>query len=258
MMKSVIIGIWMLGVVMGVGAQHSTQQSVEVAFPYPAIPDSIEEQGERLGYMLTHFWQHYCFADTTAQNRRVGEQGFVDFVNLMQYADSVTCAQAARVFADSIGGRLPHFETLMTDYLGDHLSPVHNDIVYAHLLRALTPTAQRLFLLHEVEKNQVGTAAADFVYTDEEGHARHLYDLRAELTLVVFHDPDCDQCRELMPRIKGSRLMSDPRIRVLFVVPDDRIERLYYLPALPALYLLDSDKCVVMKDATLEAIELER
>ena len=29
----------------------------EAAFPYPEIPDEVEEPEERMVYMLEHFWQ---------------------------------------------------------------------------------------------------------------------------------------------------------------------------------------------------------
>ena len=29
----------------------------ETAFPYPEIPDEVEEPEERMVYMLEHFWQ---------------------------------------------------------------------------------------------------------------------------------------------------------------------------------------------------------
>ena len=117
----------------------------EVLFPYPDIPDEVEVPEARLAYMLNHFWQHYVFADTTATHRQVGEQGMVDFLNLMQHADSLTAAKSAAAWADSLAANTsatPFFIDLMERYLADPESPVHNDLVYAHLLRALPQTSQ--------------------------------------------------------------------------------------------------------------------
>ena len=106
----------------------------EAAFPYPDIPDEVEEPEERMAYMLTHFWQDYAFADSTAMNREVGEQGMVDFLNLMLNADSVAVAHGASVWADSLAkhpSAVPFFEGQMERYLGDSDSPLHSDGIYA-------------------------------------------------------------------------------------------------------------------------------
>ncbi len=264
----------------------------EVTFPYPAVPDSIVDEQARLGYVLEHFWESYRFDDDSRQNRDTGEQGFVDFINLMQYADSVTNARAAQVLADSIVGkelRLKHFDGLIDHYLGNPDSPMKNDVTYAHLLRAMTQrlpegdaTKSRLtFRLSLVVRNQPGSRAADFVYIDRQGLSHRLYDIDSPLLLIVFSDPECEHCHELMPAIIGNEtLQGDPRLTVLNIYPDDNQQaweqdlkplprnwregrspqgelmkrQVYALPALPSLYLLDAGKRVLVKDGTLQQV----
>ena len=111
-----------------------------------------------MAYMLEHFWQDYSFADSTAMNREVGEQGMVDFLNLMQHADSVATTRGAVVFAHSLVSHpsaTSFFEGLMEHYLGDPESPLHSDVVYAQLLRALPETPQRVWLLEQLAKKEV-------------------------------------------------------------------------------------------------------
>ena len=103
--------ILLLGLVCSVSGW--TQEAV---FPYPELPASLTDDRARLGYMLEHFWERYDFSDTLHANQQVGEQGLVDFVTLMTYADSATCAKAANAFADSISSseqRLGRFEDLL-------------------------------------------------------------------------------------------------------------------------------------------------
>lgn len=265
----------------------------QVQFPYPAIPDVLQDEQARLGFVLEHFWTQYRFDDLSQTNRDIAEQGFADFINLMQYADSTTCSRAAQVLADSMTvseQRLRHFDGLIDHYLGNPNSPLRNDVTYAHLLRALTrrlpdgdATRGRLvFRLQLVERNQPGTLATDFEYVDREGHRHRLYDIESALTLIVFSDPECEHCHELMPRIIGSQtLLNDKRLTVLNIYPDDNRQaweadakalpanwregrspegeimhkQLYALPAMPSLYLLDSQKRVLIKDGTLEQVE---
>ena len=123
--------------------------------------------------------------------------------------------------------------------------------------------------------------AADFEYIDRQGRRHRLYDIESPLTLIVFSDPECEHCHEIMPRIiSNATLQSDPRLTVLNIYPDDNRKaweqdvktlpanwregrspegevmkkQIYALPALPALYLLDSQKRVLVKDGTLELV----
>lgn len=226
-------------------------------FPYPDIPDEVEEPEARMAYMLEHFWQDYSFADSTAMNREVGEQGMVDFLNLMQHADSVATTQGAVVFADSLVSHpsaTSFFEGLMEHYLGDPESPLHSDVVYAQLLRALPETPQRVWLLEQLAKNRVGSRAADILVTASEGKRVRLYSVKAEQTLLIFYDPDCRRCQRLDAQLEQEPLIvQNPRLKVVRKDVND-LNGEYYVPHTPALYLLDKKKCVVLKETNLQTL----
>jgi hypothetical protein len=230
----------------------------EATFPYPDIPDEVEEPEARMAYMLEHFWQDYAFADSTAMNREVGEQGMVDFLNLMQHADSVTAVQGAGVLADSLVAHpsaLSFFEGLMAHYLDDPDSPLYSDRVYVHLLRALPETPQRSWLLEQLAKNQVGSRATDILVTTTEGKQVRLYDIKAEQTLLIFYDPDCRRCQRLEAQLKQEPLiMQNPRLQVVRKDVND-LKGEYYVPHTPTLYLLDKDKNVVLKGGNEEVLK---
>lgn len=229
----------------------------EAAFPYPEIPDEVEEPEERMVYMLEHFWQDYAFADSTAMNREVGEQGMVDFLNLILNADSVAVDHGARVWADSLAAypsALPFFEGLMARYLGDYDSPLYSDEVYVHLLRALPETPQRTWLLVQLAKNRVGDRAADILVRTLDGKEMRLWKVKSEQTLLIFFDPDCRRCQRLEAQLKNEPLiMQNPRLKVVRKDIND-LHGEYYVPHTPALYLLDKEKRVVLKNTNLEAL----
>ncbi|MBO4811077.1 MAG: DUF5106 domain-containing protein [Prevotella sp.] len=261
-------------IILTVGLLASTMASAqqeEVRFPFPAIPEVMTEPQARLEFLLEHYWSVFNFEDSTATNRATAEQGFVDYINLLQYADSAVQAGSVRIFADSIARkahRQKQFDELIDHYLGNPDSPMRNDVTYAHLLRVLPTTPQRTFLLREVTKNQPGTTAADLplgkaasgcvVYTSEDEPEPRLYYVESPTTLLVFYDPNCEHCQEMMPQIRQmmERDFASRTCAIYINVEENTAARkFYYLPALPALYLLDSEKTVIIKDGNLQQIE---
>lgn len=210
-----------------------------------------------MAYMLEHFWQDYSFADSTAMNREVGEQGMVDFLNLMQHADSVTAIQGASVLSDSLVSHpsaMSFFEGLMERYLGDSDSPLYSDEVYACLLCALPETPQRVWLLEQLAKNRVGSRAADVLLTASDGKRTRLYNVKAEQTLLIFFDPDCRRCQRLDAQLEQEPLIvQNPRLKVVRKDVND-LNGEYYVPHTPALYLLDEKKRVVLKETNLQTL----
>ena len=244
---------------MVVAAVGCWGQEVERPFPYPAIPDLIREPQARLEYLLERYWSLFDFNDTTAVNRLTEEQGFVDYINILQMADSAVAAKSVRILMDSVShdeARMKRYESLIDHYLGNPNSPMRNDATYAHLLRVMPQTPQRKFLLGEVTKNLPGTIAADFTFVDDEGLKLRMHEVRSPLTMLVFFDPHCDHCEKMMPQIIDQTGRVDPTtLKVLYVNTElNEMDRLYYLPAMPSLYLLDAEKRVIIKDGSLDQI----
>ena len=147
-------------------------------------------------------------------------------------------------------------------------------------LYKLRPRSQ----LASAQKNRPGMRAADFSYTLGSGATGRLSDLRAEYTLLMFYNPGCPECARIEEYIPQSDvfgpLLASGRMKVLAVYPDEDItawrEHLpqmpqgwtvghapmdkggtaaYDLPGIPALYLLDRNKKVLVKDRPVDVIE---
>lgn len=145
------------------------------------------------------------------------------------------------------------------------------------------------FLLDMASKNRPGEVAADFVYTRPNGSRGRMLRIAADYTLLFFNSPDCEDCRRVKEYIATSDLFVGmtgkssarrrPRLAILALYPDEDLElwraapypscmlnardasqaitrrRLYDLKAIPTLYLLDANKRVLLKDATVEQVE---
>lgn len=133
-----------------------------------------------------------------------------------------------------------------------------------------------------VTRNRPGAVATDFAYTIASGARGRLHAIKAEIVLLYFYNPGCADCRRVKGMLEDSeaveRLRATGRLKVLALYPDEDLTEwnkylgenpkwwisaydkgaviesrsLYDLKAIPALYLLDADKRVVLKDPTPE------
>lgn len=139
-------------------------------------------------------------------------------------------------------------------------------------------------LLASAMKNRPGTRAADITYTMGSGTIGRLRDIRAEYLLLMFYNPGCPECTRIEEYIPQSEvfapLIASGRLKVLAVYPDDDVmawrshlpqmpagwtvghapmdkggTAAYDLPGIPALYLLDRNKRVLVKDCPEDIIE---
>ena len=165
-------------------------------------------------------------------------------------------------------------------------SPMRNDELYIPILEVLVESPlydeyDRIAPLYDLElarQNRIGNVANDFVYTLASGKSGRLHSVDSDYVILMFSNPGCPMCREIIGEIGASPLinemMENDRIEVLAVYPDEDLvawrdhigdipqswinaydagmhiteARSYNLQAIPSLYLLDSEKRVIIKD----------
>lgn len=180
-----------------------------------------------------------------------------------------------------------YFAMLAERVLHDPNSPVRSDELYIPVLEALVASPwldrwERLAPEHDLRlasQNRIGRPANDFRYTTADGATRRMYDIRAEYLLLFINNPGCGLCKTVREAITESPMLNElierGRLKVLAIYPDEdlaeweayrpniparwinaydkgcvvRDRELYDLKAIPALYLLDRDKRVMVKDA---------
>lgn len=193
-------------------------------------------------------------------------------------ADKVA-AHAAVAFdpwaADSIAYRL----------WGSPESPSRNEARYIAFLDSLLavdtlpdPFRTRAeYRRRVVMLNRPGSVAANFRYIDRHGMESTLHDLESPLTLLIFYDPECPHCNDILRRHAASktikRAITEKKLALIAIytegkrevwdktkndLPDNWLvgydltgildEEIYDLPAMPTPYLLDKDKRVILKD----------
>ena len=184
------------------------------------------------------------------------------------------------------------FVELFQKYYYNVNSPLRNEDVYYHFVsryasfdglsdveRGKYEREARLCAL-----NRIGTQAADFRFADRRGRMTNLYDVKAEMTLLFFSNPGCNACMEIIEVLRDEPMISSQvasgRLAVVNVYIDEDIQSwrdympiypeewyngfdpdlilrdngIYAIRAIPSLYLLDSEKRVIMKDAPEERL----
>lgn len=228
-------------------------------------------------------------------NPQISEQAFADFVVLLPACPPSTVTIAiARLFklSGSNMAAFRYFYQLAEKYWYDPNSPVRNE---EHFLIALQTVVnmpsipeiektrpQRLLAL--VSRNRPGQAATDFGFNLNGQKTSSLYKTNADFLILYFNNPGCESCAAsragLLTAPNIGQLAEQGRLRILSLYPDGvptpssvpvtdmpgwidaydaeqaiLNQNLYDLKAIPTLYLLDKDKKVLLKDASVGQIE---
>ena len=183
---------------------------------------------------------------------------------------------------------LDFFAYVAEGVLHDPNSPLRNDELYIPILEVLVESPlydeyDRIAPAYDLElarENRIGEVANDIAYTLVNGKRGRLHDIDSDYVILMFSNPGCPMCREIIEQISSSPLlnemMENDLIEVLSVDPDEDLEawrdhlgemprrwingyddgmkiseeRSYNLQAIPSLYLLDGEKRVIIKDGT--------
>ena len=235
------------------------------------LADDVEKA---LGTFVT-FLENACPIDFG----RKAMAGFFDMVEKFQTADT-----SSNVFG--------FFEKMVPKYLYDPNSPVRNEDLYLPYVSRLAVSEYSdpdlkpsySFETQMCSLNMIGSPAADFIFTDLAGKRHTLYGIKAETTLLFFTNPGCPACKEIIESLtsdgKIAALVASGRLAVVNVYIDDELDKwreyasvypknwyngydqsyiirsdvTYNVRAIPSLYVLDSEKKVIMKDAPVENV----
>ena len=127
-------------------------------------------------------------------------------------------------------------------------------------------------------KNGVGSMASDFHFITREGNESSLHSITPDKDiLLIFYDPDCDDCHAAIDSISNANLMEKYEILAIdseedrqrweqtasslpegwtvgFATDPIQEDETYYILSMPTIYLLDKNKTVLLKDTTLDKV----
>lgn len=223
------------------------------------------------------------------------KQDYVYFLDLLTRVPKASAAEGIRVLVDCIytsgtESVREYFATLADSCLGDNSSPMHDDVAYAQYLDIaaankfanIAERTRNKYMARNLRKNLPGSTAADFPYVCRDGKRHNMHSIDAKYTLLYFYDPDCNHCRTTLHELLTLPQLTDsPTISVLAIYPygyDERWETagntfppswtdgyspdgeinandIYYIKEMPSLYLLDSEKRVILKNPAIAVLK---
>lgn len=213
---------------------------------------------------------------------------FPTLCSFLARADSAASEKALRRFFSEISADTAALRKVAEQaecHLNNPASPARNEGSFISVATALL-AAENLPVdvrdrfeehLRLARLNRPGTIATDFNYVDRHGNRSNLHSLQSPRTMVVFYDPECPHCKEILdqlaanPRINAA--IANKKLTVLAIYTEGKTDvwknaldemppnwligcdqsgivenDLYDLPAMPIVYLLDSEKRVILKD----------
>ena len=292
------------------GGKNVSAPAAPREFPQVEVPSMYSDPAERTAYAAGHFWDR--FTDTTKvyacdsvtvngvpMETLEAQMGlFATLLGQMPLEEGGKAVARLYDRAEAFERKYPDsnvFEQLSRwtkHYLYDPNSPVRNEDLYGYYVDRLSKSdlidsEYRMGYEWEARMcrlNRVGTPAADFSFTDTRGRVRTLYGLKAEYTVLIFGNPGCKACMDIMEAMESTsevaELISSGRLQVVDVYIDQEIDDwkahipeypktwingydhnyairtdlIYNVRGIPSIYLLDADKTVLMKDAPQEQV----
>ena len=264
--------------------------SVPLELPLPNVPATLRTPEERASYVITHFWDAMDFRDASrSHNGTFMEQNFANFISVFPYANEQARQTAVETLLDKAeadSGACVLLRDIAEKYLYEPNSPMLSEEYYILFLERFVNstvlgeygTLRLRRQLDAARKNRPGMTAADFAYTTREGNRTTLHQTVSDGDLLLmFYDPDCEHCKEVMAELQASEVLSSivasGKLKILAVYSGDSHQLwqqtaaslpvdwtvgyesgvlqdcgAYVLRAMPTLYLLDQHKTVVLKD----------
>ena len=286
MKRWIIYIVIMLCLPWDIGAQN-------VSFPLPEVPQILVSPADRANYLAVHYWDLFDFKDNALIDKpEITEQGFANFISIMPYVTEKK--EAFAVLAGRMTENpkmLEHLLELSEHYLTDNFSPVYDEELYLLLVDELLKKSQLSLVQRErlryqrkwMLKNRVNQAATDFSFVQRSGIRMSLKEVKASYILLYLNDPECSACQQTKEAMLHSDILArwkdSGRMKIVSVCTEGKTEGWKNIPApqgwidgcddqkrllkedvydlrnLPAIYLLDSNKRIVMKNATVQRLE---
>ena len=258
------------------------------------IPDSLTTPDARSEYLIEHYWDKFEVENRAyLKSPQVAEQAFVDFTSIMRIAPRENTMKGIdnllkRASCDE--DILLMYADMADKYLYSGQGTFVSEEAYLPFVEAVLDSKKvdKLYKLRYssqydvMTKNQLGMEITDFEYKlPGKDKTYRIRKLKSPFILLYINDPECEDCSLATLRLSVSQALLNEvragRLTILSLYPDGETEewlagakeypqewvvasmengdRCFDLRIMPTLYLLDKDKKIILRNASLEEVE---
>lgn len=263
---------------------------VEPLFEYPIAPEEISEFREKCNWLVNNFWNPLDIKTKEAVDQNKLTHAFQVYSTTAQYADKDVVTAAV----EKLMKNLQKNPTLLYQMTKAAEETVYGpraefwiDELYANILRSallskkFPPTKRARYenQLKQLENSLIGKAPGQFNFIRPNGDPAQYFPM-ATPTIIIFGDPNCDECRigklRMQSNVTFNKAVTDGKINVLFIIPDpedgwqkqvsdfpsywtvgasDTVDDILDIREIPEIYVIDSEGKIIGKHiGTVEAM----
>lgn len=252
-------------------------------FEYPSAPEEITDFNEKCGWLVDNFWNQLDVKTSAPVDQAKLNDAFGVYAVACQYAPK----EKAEASADKLLKSLQKNPTLLVQMIKAAEEKLYGpradiwiDELYVKFLQSgvankKIPKARKARMeaqLKQLQGSIIGAAPANFEFTRANGQPARYFPMTTP-TVIIFGDPDCDDCRQnrlkMEVNVAFSRAVTDGKINVLYIIPDaesgwekkvadyprawavgasDSVAELYDMRSIPEIYFIGADGKIAGKN----------
>lgn len=263
------------------------------ALPLPQVPPGITDVSERADYVACHFWDALDFSDQKVfADTEFLEQTFSNYISILPVCGDEGLVRSVSYLLNRAheDGKAEIIMRIAEKYLWESDSPFRSERLYTPFVEyAVSHFADNKDryqeILLDISKNKPGSMASGFSATGRNG-GKIRVEPRTDnkLTVVMFYEPDCEQCKASISRLSADpildRLVGDGSLRFIAVYVGENIDLwkkysaslpenwevgvdelmdidkrdLYQIRATPSFYVIGEDGRIIIKDGGIQEV----
>lgn len=204
-------------------------------FLYPQAPESITDFKQKCNYTTFHFWDN-CNLKSAFSSRKKMKGAFEDFVSIAVHASRDTTFSTIKSLIENVRKVPNNMLTLgeiAEEVLYSDSSEIYSEELYLPFAEAVAgtkkiPSASRLRFERQANilgHTQVGMIAPNFEFIKPDGSKGNLHESFGKRILLIFNDPDCDDCKMTMVRLSADfnlkQLIEKGYINLVSITPSE-------------------------------------
>jgi thiol-disulfide isomerase/thioredoxin len=275
--------------------------------PAPTMADGKKDSLFPARYAKDHYWDNMPLHDDRLLRTPVFDNKLDDYFRYYVVPDADSLIQEVNYILLSARSGKDMFKYLLGRFTDKYINPeiMGHDKVFVYLFNqyyskgdtAWLTAKQKEYIFnraYSLMANQIGEPAAALDLLDTTGRETPMYTIKAPFTFVLFWDPNCGHCKEVVPRVDSmyEAKWKSIGVKVYAVNVDEKamddwkkyirehhlngwlhayqpkeqreadnkanranFRQLYDVFQTPTMYLLDSEKRIIGKRLTIEQFD---